>query len=194
MTIRLVPLFALAACLAAAGAADAKLKPLKKPVPPPAVEPEMAEGSMPEDPDASAPFPAPDEPEQPMFKVSFKIRFEGLEGSGNFAVRGATQSNYVVGGDTPFVIENAAGKGLEFKKHGTIVNILPVLDPSKPDTVDSQIQIEISGPGKPTTELKALPVQTFQLQTEFLSTLGKKAVLVDEPNKRVEVLIEVLKP
>ena len=122
-------------------------------------------------------------------KISFKLKFKRLESSGNFTVQSGTQANYVIGGDDPVEISNAQGKGVEFKKHGTIVNILPIVQPDS-DRVDAQWQSEISGPLAPETSLKVNPIATFQIQTEFTVTLGKTIVLVDEPDRRVEVKIE----
>lgn len=192
-------LLALAACLAVSvGSVEAKLKPMMKKAPaPPAVpvesyEPGMAEPGYPGD--VTEETPADPEQPQPMLKVSFKLRFNDMEKTGNFLVLNATQSNYVVGGDEPWVFENSQGKGVEFKKHGTIVNMLPAVNPIDPKMVDAQIQVELSGPGRSMTELKVPPVTTFQLQTEYQAPLGRKMVLVDEPDKRVEVTVELYRP
>ncbi|MCX5787523.1 MAG: hypothetical protein NTX64_03280 [Elusimicrobia bacterium] len=122
-------------------------------------------------------------------KVSFKLKFKRLESSGNFTVQSGTQANYVIGGDDPVEVITKQGTGIEFKKYGTIVNILPavVFDSDK---VDAQLQAELSGPQAPETSLKVNPISTFQIQTEFTITLGKTIVLVDEPDRRVEIKIE----
>jgi hypothetical protein len=122
-------------------------------------------------------------------RISFKIRYKELENSGNFIVQSGTQANYVIGGEEPREIQNAQGKGIEFKKHGIIVNVLPVLYPET-DVVDTQLQCEISGPLSPVTSLQVPPIATFQLQIEFRSALGKPIVLVDEPDRRIEVKID----
>src|SRR5205823_310171 len=112
--------------------------------------------------------------------------------SGNFRVLNQTQANYVLGGDQPFEVETANGKGVEFKKFGTIVNVLPAIKPDT-DIVDSQLQIELSGPLAAQGALKVRPVATFQLQTEFSAPLGKTVLIVDEPDRRVEVRFEAAK-
>jgi hypothetical protein len=122
-------------------------------------------------------------------RLSFKLRYKNLESSGNFIVQNGTQANYVLGGEQPFEIANAQGKGIEFKKHGAVVNVLPVIDPNA-DKVDVQWQSEISGPLEPETSLKVNPVASFQVQTEFIVPIGKTIVLVDEPDRRIEARFE----
>ena len=123
-------------------------------------------------------------------KVSFKIKSRALESSGNFIIGAGKQVNYVVGGDEPSEIATNRGKGVEFKKHGTIVNLIATVRPTSGD-VDLQVQIERSGPLVGDRKLlNVRPIETFQLQTMCTAKLGKPIVLVDEPDRRIELLVE----
>ena len=123
-------------------------------------------------------------------KVSFKIKNHALESSGNFVIGAGKQVNYVVGGDEPSEIVTNRGKGVEFKKHGTIVNLIATVRPASGD-VDLQVQVEKSGPLDGDRRLmNARPIETFQLQTTCTAKLGKPLVVVDEPDRRVELLVE----
>lgn len=123
-------------------------------------------------------------------RVSFTLRERGLESSGSFLVESGTQANFVLGSDEPWETESPQGKGIEFKKHGAIVNVLPSISQEK-DRVDAQWQSELSGPLAPKTSLKVPTLATFQFQTEFSARLGRSVVLVDGPGRRIEVKIEV---
>jgi hypothetical protein len=126
------------------------------------------------------------------FKISFKIKTDELESAGNFVAHNASQANYAKGGDSPVELESSKEhKGVEFKKYGTIVNCLPVAVPDS-DKVDAQCQFELSGPLRPVTSLKVNPITSFQYQAEFTVQKGRRIVLVDEPDRRVEVKIEEL--
>lgn len=127
------------------------------------------------------------------FKISFRIKAENLESSGNFVVQDGTQGNYMLGGDTPVsVTDNSGGKGAELKKYGTIVNCLPAADPRKSKMVNLQCQFELSGP-RPPAAGTLLGFVTFQLQTQVLAEKGVTLLLVDEPARRVEIKVEEFK-
>src|SRR5258706_3082873 len=82
-----------------------------------------------------------------LHKISFKLKLEGHEESGNFILQDASQGNYVLGGDMPFEATNEKGQvGLEFKKYGTTVNLLATDIPGKPGTVFAQMQVELTRP------------------------------------------------
>ena len=55
-------------------------------------------------------------------------------------------ANFVVGGEIPFPVVNVQGVGVEFKKFGVILNILPTLIPGRKDTINAQLQLEVSNP------------------------------------------------
>ena len=60
--------------------------------------------------------------------------------------KSGTQANITVGGEIPVPYSNNQGVGAEFKKFGVILNILPVILTEKKDTVDVQVQLEVSNP------------------------------------------------
>lgn len=60
--------------------------------------------------------------------------------------KSGTQANFTVGGEVPVPYSNNQGVGAEFKKFGVILNVLPVIVEGKKDTVDVQIQLEVSNP------------------------------------------------
>ncbi len=127
------------------------------------------------------------------FRISFKIKDGELENAGSFVVMSESQANYIIGGEKVVEVDMPSGKAVEFKKHGTIVNCLPV---AKPDSalVRAECQFELSGPLGPVGTLKARPISTFQLQTSFEAALGRTLVLVDEPTRHLEVKVEVVAP
>lgn len=120
-------------------------------------------------------------------RIEVRAEYKGLTGEADFLTVNATQANHVAGGDRAFKVSNQQGEGLEFKRWGFIVNSLPVLDPNNPAKVDTQFQFELSGPveGK-----DAVSVETWQLQSEILSTLGKWKTIANKPGK-VSVRISV---
>lgn len=125
------------------------------------------------------------------YRVAFRMKLAELERSGNFTVQDGAQANYVLGGDTPTEAQNSRGeKGIEFKKHGTIVNCIV----TGGGRLNAQCQFEISGPLPPQTSLKVNPIATLQLQTTFTAEKGKPLLLVDEPDRRIEITITETAP
>ena len=59
-------------------------------------------------------------------------------------VQAGSQANFVVGGENPYPVTNNQGVGVEFKKVATILNIVPVIDPNKKDTIRAEFQLEVS--------------------------------------------------
>ncbi|MFA6316774.1 MAG: hypothetical protein WC943_05090, partial [Elusimicrobiota bacterium] len=53
-------------------------------------------------------------------------------------VQAGNQANFVVGGDQPYPVTNNQGVGVEFKKFGVILNVLPVVNPNKKDTIRAE--------------------------------------------------------
>ncbi|MFA6030652.1 MAG: type II and III secretion system protein [Elusimicrobiota bacterium] len=105
--------------------------------------------------------------------------------------KSATQANFVVGGDQPYPVTNNQGVGVEFKKFGVILNILPVANPNKKDYIDAQMQLEVSNPdfSKPVTVGNtAVPsIVTRQIQTEVEIKSGETIVIggLKSSNKNV---------
>ncbi|MFH2204273.1 MAG: type II and III secretion system protein [Elusimicrobiota bacterium] len=95
--------------------------------------------------------------------------------------KNATQANFVVGGDQPYPVTNNQGVGVEFKKFGVILNILPVVNPNKKNYIDAQLQLEVSNPdfSKPVTvgNTTVPAIVTRQIQTEVEIKSGETIVI-----------------
>lgn len=95
--------------------------------------------------------------------------------------KNAVQANFVVGGDQPYPVTNNQGVGVEFKKFGVILNILPVVNPNKKDHIDAQLQLEVSNPdfSKPVTvgNTTVPSIVTRQIQTEVEIKSGETIVI-----------------
>lgn len=91
------------------------------------------------------------------------------------------QANFVVGGDQPYPVTNNQGVGVEFKKFGVILNILPAVNPNKKDSIDAQMQIEVSNPdfSKPVTvgNTTVPSIVTRQVQTRVEIKSGETLVI-----------------
>jgi pilus assembly protein CpaC len=61
-------------------------------------------------------------------------------------VQAGSQANFVVGGENPYPVTNNQGVGVEFKKIATVLNIVPVINPNKKDTIRAEFQLEVSNP------------------------------------------------
>jgi pilus assembly protein CpaC len=60
-------------------------------------------------------------------------------------VQASSQANFVVGGEQPFPTANGNGTvTTDFKKFGVIMNIVPVINPNKKDTIRAELQLEVS--------------------------------------------------
>ena len=92
-----------------------------------------------------------------------------------------TQANFTVGGEIPVPYSNNQGVGAEFKKYGVILNVLPVVLTEKKDTVDVQIQLEVSNPNYSQTVVASgttIPSMiTRQIQTEVELKSGETLVI-----------------
>jgi len=95
--------------------------------------------------------------------------------------KSGTQANITVGGEIPVPYSNNQGVGAEFKKYGVILNVLPVVLTEKKDTVDVQIQLEVSNPdySKPVVASgTTIPsMVTRQIQTEVELKSGETLVI-----------------
>jgi len=95
--------------------------------------------------------------------------------------KSGSQANFVVGGDQPYPVTTNQGVGVEFKKFGVILNILPVLDPNKKDSIDAQLQLEVSNPNfSQTVQVGGTSVPsitTRQVQTEVEIKSGETLVI-----------------
>jgi len=58
--------------------------------------------------------------------------------------KSGTTANFMVGGEFPVPVTNNQGVGAEFKKFGVSLMVLPVVLPEKNNSIDVQIQLEVS--------------------------------------------------
>ena len=142
---------------------------------------------------AKAPRVQADADDSTNFKISFKIRNGELEDSGSIVVLAGSQSNFISAGEKAFEAGAGAARGVEFKKHGAIVNCVAVAKPAT-TIVHAECQFELSGPLAPTGELKARSIASLQFQTSFEVERGRTLVLVDGPSRLIEVKIEAVAP
>jgi len=95
--------------------------------------------------------------------------------------KSGTQANFTVGGEIPVPYSNNQGVGAEFKKYGVILVVLPVVLTEKKDTVDVQIQLEVSNPNYSQTVVASgttIPSMiTRQIQTEVELKSGETLVI-----------------
>lgn len=114
------------------------------------------------------------EDSEKVLRLQVDGEYAGMKHSADFLIENANQCNHVQGGEKAFAVETKAGKGVEMKKWGFIVNALAVESPAKPGRVSIQLQVEISGPvqGK-----DGVDVQTWQLQTTLHVAKGKPKVV-----------------
>lgn len=95
--------------------------------------------------------------------------------------KSGTQANITVGGEVPVPYSNAQGIGAEFKKYGVILTVLPVVLTEKKDTVDVQLQLEVSNPDYSKTVTASgttIPsMVTRQVQTEVEIKSGETLVI-----------------
>lgn len=95
--------------------------------------------------------------------------------------KSGTQANFTVGGEIPVPYSNNQGVGAEFKKYGVILVVLPVVMAEKKDTVDVQIQLEVSNPNYSQTVVASgttIPSMiTRQIQTEVELKSGETLVI-----------------
>lgn len=96
-------------------------------------------------------------------------------------VQAGSQANFVVGGEQPYPACNNQGCTAEFKKIATILNIVPVINPNKKDTIRAEFQLEVSNPdfSKPVQVggTSVPSVVTRQLQTAVELKSGETLVI-----------------
>lgn len=133
---------------------------------------------------------APGLPAEDNLRVSFRVKLEGFEREGSFLTSEANASNYVASGELPFEVAGEQGKKIEYRNFSVIVNCLPSIDAREPDWVSAQFQFEVSGPVRSPDTRAAPASKSLQLQTSVRARLGRRVLVVDEPDKRIEVKIE----
>jgi pilus assembly protein CpaC len=97
-------------------------------------------------------------------------------------VQAQSQANFVVGGEVPYP-ESQGNQSVTaaFKKFGVILNILPVINPNKKDTIRAEMQLEVSNPdySKPVQvgNTTVPSITTRQVQTSVEVKSGETLVL-----------------
>lgn len=182
--MRIYPI-ALALCLAAPSFALPPDKPMRGP---------GAAGG-----DAKSPAPAPvKELKNPSIGVDYKVTFSLKNGtraeSGSFILGEGAQSNYVAGGEQPWETATDKGATVDLKKSGLIINGL--VHAAGAGAVDAEFQFEMTGPQAPdpASKLKVPSTSTFQYQVSFRAPLSKPFVLLEQPDRRIEVVFERIEP
>ena len=96
-------------------------------------------------------------------------------------VQAGSQANFVVGGEQPFPVCNNQGCSAELKKIATVLNIVPVINPNKKDTIRAEFQLEVSNPdfSKPVQigGTSVPSVVTRQIQTAVELKSGETLVI-----------------
>ncbi len=97
-------------------------------------------------------------------------------------VQANSQANFVVGGEQPYPVTGATGSvGVELKKYGLILNVMPVINPNKKDTIRAEMQLEVSNPDySKIVHVGGTDVPSFvtrQLQTSVEIKSGETLVL-----------------
>lgn len=97
-------------------------------------------------------------------------------------VQAGSQANFVVGGEQPYPTANGNGTvTTDFKKFGVIMNIVPVINPNKKETIRAEMQLEVSNVDfSKTVQVgnTAVPsVVTRQLQTAVEVKSGETLVI-----------------
>ncbi|MBI5211275.1 MAG: hypothetical protein HY927_14980 [Elusimicrobia bacterium] len=132
-------------------------------------------------------------------RIEVSAKYEELQGSTRFVVGNGSQANHVAGGDKAFAVKSSQGTGVEFKRWGFIVNVLPTVNPVNPGEVVVQLQVELSGPVKGLAGAgeglpNAVPnLATWQFQSAVTLVKGRKTVVCSAP-ARVEVTVDDAKP
>jgi hypothetical protein len=131
--------------------------------------------------------------EKANLKISYRMKLDSLESAGSFVTQSGTQSNNVEREDVPYELDSAAERKIAFNKHGAIINALPKLS-AKGARATVEMQAELTEPLEPATTAKATALKTFQYQGTFTVELGRRIVLVEGPDRRLELVVEELMP
>ncbi|MBI4051230.1 MAG: type II and III secretion system protein [Elusimicrobia bacterium] len=119
--------------------------------------------------------------------LSTTLRLLETEGKAQFLAnpkvitKSGTQANFVVGGEIPFPSVNNQGVGVDLKRFGIILNMLPVILSKKDERINVQLQLEVSNPdfSKPVTiqNVSVPSIVTRQVQTEVELKSGETLVI-----------------
>lgn len=111
------------------------------------------------------------------YKISFKVRVGGIERAASVLALNGVQTNYTA--KSPVSVDGVK------TKTNVVANFLPVFADNE---MDVQVQFEVS-----TDDGTLADNIVVQYQGEFRAEKGKTVVLLDEPDKHVEVMVEDLK-
>jgi hypothetical protein len=141
-------------------------------------------------PDAISTSPKPSEAIN--LKISYKMKLDASESVGSFVTQSGAQSNNVVreGAYNAHQPDGSGERRTDDNKRGIIVNCLPILMKGK--IAHMELQTEMIEPLEPSTDSKAASIKTFQYQGMFLAALGRTIVLVDAPDRHLEMTVEEL--
>lgn len=134
-------------------------------------------------------------PDSVNYRVSFKMKNEALSAASSFLMGSEQQAKYLQAEENPHEFESAqapGGMGVEFKKVTAIVNC--VISRAKDGVVYGDFQFELSGPVAPVGKRKSVPLRTFQYTSPIAARLGQTLVVVDGPDRRIEIRIDEVKP
>jgi len=96
-------------------------------------------------------------------------------------VQANSQADFVVGGEVPYPVANAQSVGTEFKKYGVVLKIMPIINPTKKDTIRAELQLEVSNPNYSQTvqvgNTTVPSIVTRQLQTSVEIKSGETLVM-----------------
>jgi hypothetical protein len=123
-------------------------------------------------------------------KISYKMKLDAVESVGSFVTESGTQCNNVLKEDAPYVSDETGEKKPGSNRHGAIVNAVATAAAGKKAGV--KLQAEMTELLEPAAGTKAAPVKTFQYQGTFTVELGRSIVLVDGPDRRLEMTVEEL--
>lgn len=131
------------------------------------------------------------------YRVSFKMKNDILSAASSFLMGTEQQAKYLQTGEDPYESENVQNNapsvvGVEFKKVTAIVNC--VISRAKDGVVYADFQFELSGPVTAVGKRKAIPVRTFQYASPIAVRLGQTLVVVDGPDRHIEIRIDEVKP
>ncbi|HOX23968.1 MAG TPA: hypothetical protein PLL10_10915, partial [Elusimicrobiales bacterium] len=115
----------------------------------------------------------------------------GVESFGNLVGLSGSQLTYYKAYKT--LSPDKAGKCAESAKYGTQVQCLPVELTEKPGLVRMSCHFYMSAP-KQAADKSATTAAVFDLTNDIVAALGRTMVLVDEPDKHLELAVEKLQP
>lgn len=111
------------------------------------------------------------------YKIYFKIRLGGIERAGSVLALNGIQTNYTA--KSPVSLEGVK------TTTSIVANFLPVFADN-----EMEVQVQFEASAEDGTLADNIMVQ---YQGEFRAAKGKTVVLIDEPDKHVELMVEDLK-